>query len=198
MAHRSSWSRTTSGQLQPNDFTEDGQTLIYAARNATGQDYDLYALDLATRTSSELVVDDGVQGSARLSREGSWLVYSSRETERSEIFVQPYPPDGRKWQVTRTGGRDPRWSPDGRRLFFRSLNGRVVLSVSIEQGNDAFVFGTPRKVIEGEYLLGSGSSFDVGPDGRFLLAREAATSTNRLHVVFDWFAELERLVPIQN
>jgi serine/threonine protein kinase len=39
------------------------------------------------------------------------------------IYVQNFPPPGGKWQVSRSGGAEPRWRRDGRELFFLASNG---------------------------------------------------------------------------
>jgi hypothetical protein len=51
-------------------------------------------------------------------------------------------------------------------------------------------------LFEGGFVQGSARSFDVGPDGRFLMieANDNATSAS-IVVVQDWFEELKRLAP---
>ncbi len=49
---------------------------------------------------------------------GRWLTYASSEGERAEIFVVPFPPTGSKWQISKDGGVAPRWSHDGKEIYF--------------------------------------------------------------------------------
>src|SRR5262249_21882285 len=59
----------------------------------------------------------------RFSPDGRWIAYSSNESGRREVYIQPYPGLGGKWQVSTTGGRDPFWRRDGKELYFVSLAG---------------------------------------------------------------------------
>src|SRR6202030_1842180 len=58
----------------------------------------------------------------RFSPDGRWLAYSSDESGRREIYVQPYPGPGGKRQISTEGGTEPVWNPDGRELFYRCAN----------------------------------------------------------------------------
>jgi Tol biopolymer transport system component len=54
-----------------------------------------------------------------VSPNGRWLAYQSDESGQFEIYVRPFPNvDARKWPVSAGGGEEPRWSEDGRTLFF--------------------------------------------------------------------------------
>jgi hypothetical protein len=97
--------------------------------------------------------------------------------------------------VSVDGGTDPVWSSDGTELFYR--NGEGMMAVPVETGA-IFKAGTPELLFEGRFELGvHGSlSYDVSADGRFLMIeRSHDETTDRLHVVLDWFEELERQVP---
>ncbi len=54
-----------------------------------------------------------------LSPDGRFIAYVGGETGREEVYVQPFPDRGGKWQISYEGGVEPEWSPDGRELFFR-------------------------------------------------------------------------------
>jgi Tol biopolymer transport system component len=77
----------------------------------------------------------------KFSPDGQWIAYSSDETGRREIYVQPYPGPGGKWPISADGGQEPVWNARGGELFFR--NGNKVMAVDSMQlllgGNmDAF------------------------------------------------------------
>jgi hypothetical protein len=74
-----------------------------------------------------------------------------------------------------------------------------VMAVRVHAGREGFSVGAPRKLFEGPFVVGSGHSYDVTPDGqRFLMVKvleplpEPATE---LILVTNWFEELRRLVP---
>jgi hypothetical protein len=137
------------------------------------------------------------------SPDGHWLAYSSDETGRAEIYVTAYPGPGGRIAISSLGGRSPRWSSNGRELFYR--NGRQMMSVAVEPG-PKFSVGTPRVLFEGGYveeLENTGAhNYDVAGDGqRFLMIAPAegeATERARpkIVVVQNWLEELKRLVPV--
>src|SRR5262245_20324718 len=61
------------------------------------------------------------------SPDGKWLAYASTEIgNRREIFVQPFPPTGAKYQISTEGGTTPLWSPDGTQLYYYGPNQRLI------------------------------------------------------------------------
>lgn len=54
----------------------------------------------------------------RFSPDGHGIAYTSDETGTPEVYVQPFPTTGAKWQVSSMGGSDPQWRGDGRELFY--------------------------------------------------------------------------------
>ena len=137
------------------------------------------------------------------SPDGEWVAYVSDETDRDEVYVRPYPGPGQRIPISMGGGRDPRWSPDGRELFYRS--GRTVMVVTIEK-EPSFNATRPKRVFTGPYAsyLDSASTvqawYDISPDGQHFLMIENTSSQNdvELHVILDWDQELKRLVPTNN
>jgi len=114
------------------------------------------------------------EDSPAISPDGHWLAYTSTETSREEVYVRPFPNvnDGR-WQVSTEGGVAPRWSRDGKELFFEdgSAN-RYAVPVRTAP---TFVTGTRRKLVDASAGLAASVStpyYDQMPDGRhFLMAR---------------------------
>jgi len=129
------------------------------------------------------------------SPDGRWLTYVSNESGRDEICVKPYPGPGGKWPISTEGGTEPRWSADGRELFYRLGNKMMVVEVRSEP---AFTSGRPQLVFEVPYLTDQfgTSNYDISPDGqRFLMIKQEQTAEAQIHVVLNWFEELKRLVP---
>jgi Tol biopolymer transport system component len=144
-----------------------------AARNGvsfirlSGDDYDIWFYSATDGAVTPLVVIPGSrQLSSQISPDGRWLAYMSDEAGGFDIYVQPFP-TGPRTRVTRTGGRDPHWSTDGRELFYD--DGVRIFARSVSSGQE-LRFGEPQAVpVEG---LIQGNSlrrlWDIGPDGRFL------------------------------
>ena len=97
------------------------------------------------------------------------------------------------------GGSQPAWSRAGDELFFRGPDGELQ-SVRIERG-DKWVAGTPRTVLDTPFFLGpanSGRTYDVSPDGRFLVIKDVPPeegSVPTIVVTHNWFEDLTRLAP---
>jgi hypothetical protein len=88
--------------------------------------------------------------------------------------------------VSRSGGEEPRWSENGKELFFRQ--GSTAMAVSVSDRN--FCRASPGALFEGLDPL-----WDVSPNGDFFVTL-ALREPPRLHLVLNWFEELKRLVPM--
>jgi hypothetical protein len=130
----------------------------------------------------------------QVSPDGRWLAYQSDETGRFEIYVRPYPgvKSGR-WQVSSSGGTSPRFSPDGREIFYYDGGGLVSVAFSAASGRPtraAPVRLFPIAVFGGRL----GPDYEVAPDGRrFLFIVEGqAAELPRTHLVYvqHWEEEL--------
>jgi len=110
----------------------------------------------------------------------------------SEVYVQEFPEGERRSQISTNGGDEPLWAPDGRELFYRSTDGKV-MAVRILQTEPALQISAPVALFDDRY---EPRSFDISPDGaRFVMIRRAADAPPpRLHVIVNWLPELEKLV----
>ena len=96
-------------------------------------------------------------------------------------------------------GHEPEWSRDGSELFFR--NGQAVWAAAVTPGPSlhGLDVSEPTLLFDGPYIsrageLGGSQSYDVAPDGRFLMVKRDLSS-GPLVVVLNWVEELKRLVP---
>jgi hypothetical protein len=91
------------------------------------------------------------------------------------------------------------WNPNGRELFYRSANNKM-MSVDITT-QPSFALGSPRILFDvGPYMPTTGPysyplpNYDVSPDGqRFLMITRE--SKPQISVVLNWSEELKRPVP---
>jgi len=134
--------------------------------------------------------------------DGRFLAYVSDESGREEVYVQRYPSTGDRWQISTEGGTEPLWARSGKELFYR--RGRTLLAVDVTTDPTFKLVGIPRPLFTGNYHSSTtyhgGAEYDVSLDGtRFLMIRrEPASIPTRIHIVFNWFEELERLMPTEN
>jgi Tol biopolymer transport system component len=188
---------TTSEYPQvPMSWSPDGQLLAFIELNpTTGRDiWVLRLTDLKTQPFLRTPFDESVP---RFSPDGRWLAYISNESGRHEIYVQPYPGPGGKWQISTEGGTEPAWNPNGRELFYRSGAKMMAVDIVTQPGLAA---GKPRVLFEGKYEPSPATSpnYDVSPDGqRFLMLKrsEQQEAATQINIVLNWFEELKRREP---
>ncbi len=108
------------------------------------------------------------------SPDGHWVAYHSDESGRVEIYVRPFPGPGGQWQVSTAGGKDPRWRPDGKELYYIAPDSRL-MAAPIASSGTALQPGLPTALFQpriaggGGRLSGTRQQYDVAPDGRFLI-----------------------------
>jgi eukaryotic-like serine/threonine-protein kinase len=129
---------------------------------------------------------------------GSWSVFSPDSRwialpSAEGLKVVAVPPSGGAQTVAPATADEPEWSPRGDELYYRDGKRWMVMSVSTRPG---LTVGKPRVLFEGRYLNVREKSYDVGPDGRFLvLLGPPEETTGHLDVVTGLFSELRRLAP---
>ncbi len=118
---------------------------------------------------------------------------SNAAARTTQVVVRPFPnANANRWQVSTDGGGEPKWSPDGRELFYR--RGAAVMRVEIGTNPGA---EAPEKLFEGNYVQSVGEkSWDIAPDGRFLM-KKLVKPEYSINVVLNWQEELKRVVPTQ-
>jgi serine/threonine protein kinase/Tol biopolymer transport system component len=197
---------TTSEYVQvPHSWSPDGQLLAFAEGNPT-TGYDIWMLRMGdppagsgqVRKAQPFLRTRFDEAVPRFSPDGHWLAYISNESGRNEIYVQPYPGPGGKWQISTEGGKEPVWNPNGRELFYRTDNKMMAVEITTQP---SFSVGKPRMLFEGRYRPTPVTSpnYDVSPDGqRFLMLKpteQAQAAPTQINVVLNWFEELKRRVP---
>ncbi len=177
------------------DISRDGEHLLYLEVVPETQN-DLRLLHLPSGEARDFVATSFNEGGAVFSPDGQWVAYQSDESGAFEIYVRPFPGPGGKWQVSSDRGRWPRWSADGRSLYYRSEES--LMRVSVQAEGTGLRIGTPEEVSTlSRDLLNGG--WDLASDGRFLLIRgpeesESEHGPNLARITFNWLDELERML----
>jgi serine/threonine-protein kinase len=194
------------GSHWAGSWSADGRSVAFMA---TDQGFDLWVLPLEGERKPEVFLKTPFgEADPSFSPDGRWIAYDSNESARSEVYVRPYPPGGGKWQVSDGGGAFPRWSRDGRRLYYRTDEGLMVASV--ETSGDTFRAGKPSAALRGAFRGGiaginlAGNTFadyDVAGNGeRFVMfpSEGVAGGLSHPHVtlVTHWFDELDRTLSV--
>ena len=164
----------TAGSVQAGSIAPDGSVLAYASGSGeTGQDIWLLPLTGEPKARPWLQTSANESG-PEISPDGRFLAYASDVSGRSEVYVQPFPgAEGARHQVSLAGGQAPRWSRDGRELYFLTdARPRQLLGVAVS-ATPTFSTSTPREVLPAgvESPAGAGG-YDVASDGRFIMLRD--------------------------
>ena len=182
----------------PQSWSPDGQTLAFYETPPLTQ-RDIWVLRKGG-VPEPFIVTEANESGAAFSPDGQWLAYRSDESGENEVYVQPFPGPGGKRLVSSSGGFSPRWSADGRVLFYRALGG-TVMAVPVET-EPVFMAGTPQSLSSSQHRENTPiPTYDVASDGeRFLMIADAAptdTEARKINVVLNWAEELTRLVPTE-
>jgi eukaryotic-like serine/threonine-protein kinase len=175
--------------IQPQDVSPDGRFLAYRTQGQyTG--FDLMLLPLqGEKTPTDLVRTPRFEVQAQFSPDGRWLAYI--EGGRNEVYVQPHPDTGARWQIS-ASGRQPRWRPDGKELFYLALDGKL-MAVDIVATARGLTVGRPRALFSTlvNPMGRTRNSYVVGRSGeRFLFANPVRESGPApVTIVLNWAAE---------
>jgi Tol biopolymer transport system component len=175
------------------DWSRDGRHIALMRRGA-GTSWDIWALPMdGSGEPFPVVQTQFIDGRPSFSPDGRWIAYESDESGRPEIYVRQFPDPGGRWQVSTSGGSDPRWSADGREIFYLDTDDRVV-SVAVGTA-DAFTAALPEVLFEAPvYQRIQRNRYAVADSGdRFLLLSPLATQTiPPMTVVLNWGASLSQ------
>jgi Tol biopolymer transport system component len=177
------------GLQMPVDVSPNGEHLLFVER--TGGESDLWALPLAGNQTPVLVVGGPFdQTDGRISPDGNLVAFVSNESGRPEVYVAPFPKAEGPLRVSVAGGRSPRWSGDGKQLFYIS-GAQELLSLGISRTSSIHV-GTAERVFPASPVV-RWRTFDVASDGRFLaLIVKSLAGERPITVRTNWISAIAR------
>jgi eukaryotic-like serine/threonine-protein kinase len=169
------------GVEQPEDISPDGKWLLFTTLLPASTDISRLPLD-PPGAPQTLVATPFNETSPRFSADGLWIAYASNLSGRNEIYVRPHEGDASAVRVSRTGGSLPRWSRDGRELYYLGPAGRI-FAVPFD-GTP----GEPRVLFQAV----DATSFEPHPDGtRFLLHVAERAGEPEVQLMINWTALLD-------
>jgi serine/threonine protein kinase/Tol biopolymer transport system component len=190
----------------PNSFTPDGTRLVFSELTS-GAGAELRTVPVENRSGQlragqpELFLKTpAVNAFAAFSPDGRWLAYADAESGTYEVNVRAFPDNGTKVQISNAGGTMPIWSRNGRELFYRTEDQRIMVANYKVRG-ELFLADKPR-VWFGKQLanLGLVPNFDLAPDGkRFVMlisaeSPEPRETQSHVTLVLNFFDEVRRRV----
>jgi len=188
----------------PTSISRDGRFLLYTQSDPQTKN-DIWILSnpgggQGDRKSTPFLQGESNESEARFSPDPEsgaplkprWVAYTSDESGRNEVYVREFLQNaaGRKWPVSKAGGTNPRWSGDGKELFFAALD-ESVMAVDVTPGA-TFQVSAPKVL----FKVPSGilPNWDVTMDGkRFLvLLRVQQGAQAPFTVLLNWQTALKK------
>lgn len=184
---------TSAGDKTDPDWGRDGRYLVYV-QNAPTTAQDIWALPLTgDRQPFPVLQTPAVEADPALSPDGEWLAFQSSQSGRPEVIVTRFPrdrnavsPSAPRWQVSTLGGSRPRWSGDGRALFYASLDVHSIMRAAVRGTAAGFESDVPRVFADIAVMPVARSPFDVTTDGRVLLLERTVNQAAPLVLVANW------------
>jgi len=176
-----------SQRLAPEGATPDGKSLICTGGNLQGE---IVVLPLSPHGSPlhPFITTPLDERRARLSPDGRWLAYDADPSGLAEVFVQPFPGPGGKWQVSTAGGTQAAWRSDGKEMYYLAPD-RTLMAAPVEAKGNSFAVGTPKPLFRCDLPVRSGRlRFSPNPDGQgFIMATAARdVSSPPIQVIVNW------------
>jgi WD40 repeat protein len=180
-----------------HDWSPDGRFLLYRSFDPkTG--FDLWILPMSGATGDKkpfpFLKTQYDERNGQFSPDGKWIAYQSDESGGFEIYVQPFPGPGGRFQISTNGGTQPRWNKNGKEIFYISLDSKMMAApVKLSPGGQSLEKGTPAILfpvrIAGASLPGAPrEQYVVSGDGqRFLVNLEAGEgTTSPIMIIYNW------------
>jgi len=178
----------------PSDWSRGGRWLVYSEFNRDTS-FDIRVLPLS---GGDPVLFAGTAADERngvLSPDGRWMAYQSNETGSSEIYVQPFPRTGARWQISRGGGSQPQWRHDGGELYYLSADRRLMgVALTVRAGQLATGDSTPlfQTRVAPRDPVNLNRQYSVSGDGTRFLVATGTDAPLAITMVRNWRALLKR------
>jgi serine/threonine protein kinase/Tol biopolymer transport system component len=174
----------------PNDWSPDGRSLIYYVPDPT-TGTDLWVLPLDTRRPRVFLQTEANELWAQFSPDGRWVAFQSNATGRYEVYVRPFEAPGGLVPVSTGGGVYPRWSRDGRELYFvapdaRMMAARIHATATTLQADVPVPLFATQKLGGGQNVIAQGHQYDVARDGRFVINIDVEASGPAIVLLMNW------------
>jgi len=185
------------GFIVPTDWSADGRFIAYNSVGVDGSS-DIWVLDLAEHKASPFAQTAKIEAYATFSPDGHWIAYQeSAGNARTDVYVRSFPPgSGQPYQISPNGGLFPKWSTDGKEIFFVAPNNTMTaVAIDASRTSELAPPGAPQALFKVPALISlSGRPYDVSKDGqRFLVSLPTEQATPApITVVVNWLATIHQ------
>jgi len=178
------------------DWAADGKTIFLQSNDPYQRNnWDIIRLSPDTGAAVDVIATKFNEAVPQISPDGRWLAYISDQSGTSNVYIEPFPQTGAKYQVSTGGGVQPRWRRDGKELFYRMVDERLA-SVTIKTTGKGLEISTPTVLFTSHLAAASGvggMQYDVSPDGqKFLMSVSKVEGIRPLTLVTNWTADVNR------
>ena len=172
------------GLQWPSDWTQSGY-LIYTDV-PLDEDRDIWAVRSDGSEPPFPYLDTPfLERGGDVSPDGRWMVYDSNAPGRFEVFVNSFPRAGPSPVIVSTGGGwNPRWSPDGRELFYWNDDKLIALRLDLSARPRVVSAGV---VLKASYAAADHPNYDVSPDGNHFVVVTGRARPQRIIVALHPF-----------
>ena len=187
--------------IRVGSVSQDGRYLTIQRRAEAALEKDpegrfinhMAVIDTLTNQEVGIPIQSDEAWGISISPDGNAVVYTSPESGEYQNYLQPFPPTGQRFQVSRVGGsEEPRWSRDGSKVYYRS--GQRIMVADVQTAPEIKI-GEPRVFFEGEFVNVGGRSYDISPDGERALVITASEGTaSSIRVITNWFDVVDRII----
>jgi eukaryotic-like serine/threonine-protein kinase len=174
-------------------MSPDGKSLLVTSLRETSWDILRVPLDSGAQ-ARDYVATNGLEGAAKFSPDGRWVALASNESGRFEVYVRSFPEPSFKVQISASGGEEPQWSPDGRRLYYRS--GAALMEAHVSLTPSFTLLGRDTLLSDSRMARTSffGANYTVSRDGKRVLAIISDADDFQLVVSPNWITEFRQRV----
>ncbi|MGE5100272.1 MAG: LpqB family beta-propeller domain-containing protein, partial [Deltaproteobacteria bacterium] len=169
-----------------------GTLILRQNADSTGRDLVSTSLD-GKAPLAPVAAGQFQERSPAVSPDGRFVAFTSDESGRDEVYVQPVGGTGRA-SVSASGGSEPRWAPSGKEIYYWSHDTLYAAPVTTAP---TLTVSSRRFVLTGRYSREPfHANYDVAPDGKgFVFVRPVESREAKgLYVVLNWFDQ-NRAVP---
>jgi serine/threonine protein kinase len=166
--------------LQDLALTPGTGRMLYT-RYGRSETAHIFAHTLAAPSTPDVAIQAtaAAEAAPAVSPDGRWLAYVSNESGTYQLYVRPMDSSrGGRWQVSRPGL--PRWSHDGRKLFYLTADSMMVAEIA---PGDEFTLGKQHGLFAASGFSSAPEPFDVLPGGAFLMIRRHVSQHDSRQVV---------------
>jgi Tol biopolymer transport system component/tRNA A-37 threonylcarbamoyl transferase component Bud32 len=196
----------------PTQWSRDGRFIVYQEIDSKTK-HDLWVFPTEGATPEQkadpkpipFLRTEADELFGQLSPDSRWMAFTSDRSGKREVYVRPFPSGDGEWTISLAGGQAPRWSGDGKEVFFEAADGKMMaVSVKAVPGSKpSFEAGAPVPLFDA-HMVHQGADvvieYDVTADGKHLLINATAglgggpgaASAPPLTVVTNWADGLKK------